>query len=328
MALAEKQMAAGLPQAAAHVARLARLRAPDEPAPQRLLAQVGPSLPGRDVHADGRAAFHHAVGEAYRLLGDVEKATAEFLAATTFDEDCVEAQIGLAKVRMPGKGYQTCLQNLHKVMSPEVYLEIGVAKGKTLALAQPPTLAIGVDPEPNLDVSLKTQTHIFPETSDDFFASGKLMGILAGRSLNLAFIDGLHVYEQSLRDFINVERFCGPRSVVLFHDTLPLDEPTQRPARQKGFYTGDIWKTVLCLKHFRPELEIITIAAPWSGLTMVTGLDPLSNVLSENYAAAVSRFVDMPYEAIENEIPTALNVFPNDWVQVATYLRARGIVAA
>lgn len=326
MAFAENRLKAGLPRAAAEVARLARLRAPDEPAPQRLLAQFGPSQPGKDVPSNERAAFHYSVGEAHRLLGEVDKATTEFLAALTFDDDFVEAQIGLAKLRMPGRDYAACLCSLHEVLSPEVYLEIGVAKGKTLALARPPTLAIGIDPEPALQVRLNTQTYIFTETSDDFFAGDKLPGILEGRSVRLAFIDGLHVYQQALRDFINVERFCDPRSVILFHDTLPLNEPTQRPDRHRSFYTGDVWKVVLCLKHYRPDLEIVTIASPWSGLTMITGLDPRSTALSENLEAAVHRFADVPFAAIESDLPAALNVFPNDWDQIVSYIRSRRII--
>ena len=83
--------------------------------------------------------------------------------------------------------------------------------------------AIAVDPEPVLNVPLKAETHIYSETSDKFFAERRLETLLSGRPLTLAFIDGLHVFQQSLRDFMNVEAFCGPRSVVLLHDTIPLD---------------------------------------------------------------------------------------------------------
>ena len=327
MALAEKQFIAGHPEAAAQVARLARSRAPDEPAPQRLLARAGPFMPNRDVPASERAMFHYSLGEANRLLGNAEKANTEFLTALTFDGDFLDAHIGLTKLRFPGRDYKAWLCSFHEALSPEVYLEVGVATGTTLALAQPPTLAIGIDPEPAPNVRLKAQTFIYAETSDDFFAGGKLPGMLAGRSVRLAFIDGLHVFQQALKDFINVERFCDSRSVVLFHDTLPLDERTQRPARQNAFYTGDVWKVVLCLKHYRPDLEIVTIATGPSGLTMVTGLNPRSQVLSENYEAAVSRFVDTPYAALENGLHAALNVVPNDWDQISSYLRTRGIVA-
>ena len=75
--------------------------------------------------------------------------------------------------------------------------------------------------------------------------------------------EGLRQYRTLLR----------PDSIILIHDTLPLDEVTQRPEREKGFYTGDVWKIVPCLRALRPDLEVFTIATPSSGLTVVAGLD-------------------------------------------------------
>jgi hypothetical protein len=93
--------------------------------------------------------------------------------------------------------------------------------------------------------------------------------------------------------------------------TVPLDEATQSRSCDTQFHTGDVWKTVLCLKHYRPDLDIFTIATPWTGLTVVTGLDPASRVLSERYEQAVARFVVTPFSAIEGRLNDALNVVPN-----------------
>jgi hypothetical protein len=172
----------------------------------------------------------------------------------------------------------------------------------------------------------KTETHVFCESSDAFFGSGKLTSLLNGRALPFAFIDGLHVFRQSLKDFIEVEAFCDRRSVVLFHDTVPLDEESQRPDRQRKFYTGDVWKSVLCLRHYRPDLDVVTIATPWSGLTMVTNLDAASSVLRDNFEDAVSHFADVSYTAVEGKLDTLLNIVPNDWAAVAARLTARQIL--
>jgi hypothetical protein len=327
--LAESEFRAHRFEASAAVARMARRHAPDEPAPQRLLVTAGAWLRGPGVPADNRrAGFHLARAKAYRLLGDDATATSEFRTALTFDADLVQAHIGLSELQMPGEGYLDRLARLHAMLSPETYLEIGVANGQSLSCARPPTRAIGVDPEPMLNVSLKAETHIFCETSDEFFKQKRLAQLLNGRPLALAFIDGLHIYQQSLKDFMNVEAFCGSQSVVLLHDTVPLDEVTQRPTRQRKFYTGDVWKTVLCLKHYRPDLDIFTIATPWSGLTVITGLDPASRILSENYEAAVARFNAVPYSKIENCMEIALNIVPNDWRGVDARLKARGLLPA
>ena len=164
-------------------------------------------------------------------------------------------------------------------------------EGRSIALARPPTCAIGVDPLPKIKMPFKTETHIFAEESDEFFARERLKKILSGRPVSLSFIDGLHLFEQSLKDFMNLEAYCDSRSVILLHDTYPLDETTQQRTRRTGFYTGDVWKMVLCLRRFRPELDVFTIATPWSGLTAITGLNPDSRVLSENFNLAVDQFM-------------------------------------
>jgi hypothetical protein len=279
------------------------------------------------VPDDGRrAGYHLARGETYRLLGEAASAKVEYQTALTFEPDLVAAHIGLSTLRMPGPDYLSWLERLHAVLMPETYLEIGVERGYSLAFARPPTRAIGVDPAPMINVPFKTETHIFCETSDEFFARERLASLLQGQPLSLVFIDGLHVFQQSLRDFMHVEAFCGPKSVILFHDTIPLDEVTQRPDQQRRFYTGDVWKTVLCLKHFRPDLDIFTIATPWTGLTVVSGLAPSSRLLAENYDAAVARFLDAPFAAWGPVLDEALNVVPNDWPVVEERLRKAAIL--
>jgi len=272
------------------------------------------------------AALYLARARACRLLGDVEAAAAAYQAALTFNDNLVESYVGLSELRMPGEGYLSWLARFQEALSPETYLEIGVATGQSLALARPPTRSIGIDPQPRVKVPLTAETTVFNETSDKFFGEGRLASLLAGRPLRLAFIDGKHEFAQSLRDFMHVEASCDKNSVVLMHDTVPLDEVTQRPIKQKEFFTGDVWKTVLCLKQYRPDLNIFTIATPMSGLTVITGLNPESRVLFTNYDAAIARFSDMPYSQLEHDMKNALNMVSNEWPVVEQRLRARGII--
>ena len=323
--LAHAEFRAGRFEASAAVARLARLHAPDEPEPQRLLGLVGVWLMSEKLAEERRAEFHVALGEAYRLLGDRERAATEYQAALALDPDLTQACRGLSVLRMPGDDYLTWLQRLHAALAPESYLEIGIARGLSLSFARPPTRAIGVDPKPMINVPFVAETHIFCETSDDFFAKGRLASLLAGRPLSLALIDGEHVFAQSLKDFMHVETFCGERSTVLIHDTVPLNEVTQRPGRQRRFYTGDVWKTVVCLKHYRPDLDIFTIATPWSGLTVVTGLNPVSRILVDHYQEAIERFDAVRYADIENCIDESLNLVANSWDIAAAHFEKHGI---
>jgi Methyltransferase domain len=324
--LAHSEFRAGRNIATAAVARLIRDQFPDEPEPQRLLTLVAQDLSIEGPPAASRAEYHVALGDAYRVLGKKDSAVASYRAALAAEEDLVRAHMGLATLRLPGEFYHVWLVRLYAALKPETIIEIGIADGRSLAFARPPTLAIGVDPNPRAMFPLRAETRIFAETSDEFFAKGRHEAILGGHPLGVGFIDGLHLFEQALKDFINLERYCGPRSVILLHDTIPLDERTQRRSCDTQFHTGDVWKTVLCLKHYRADLDIFTVAAPWTGLTIVTGLDATSRALVDRYEEAVARFIDMPFSDFEHRMATDLDIVPNDWRLVEARLKARNIL--
>lgn len=321
--LAQEQFRLGRYPAAVSIARLIRDRAPKEPEPQRLLSLVACGL---DQNHPMEGEYFLVLGEAYHLLGDSDRATFNYRKALTFDRNLVRAHQGLATLCMPGDTYDVWLDRLYASRAPETVIEIGVAEGKSLARLRPPALAIGVDPQPRLTYPLQIQAHIFPETSDEFFARCGPDKLLAGRPLDIAFIDGQRLFEQALRDILHVERYCGPRSIILLHNTVPLDEATQSRTRDTAFYTGDVWKTVLCIKHYRPDIDAFTIAAPWSGLTVLTNLDSSSRSLTEKYEEAVARFIDLPYSQIEKQLETGLNLVPNDWQAVEARLKARQVL--
>ncbi len=301
--------------AATAITRLARARDPDEPELRRLGSLLAAWMPFGEPYEPHRLEYHLALGEAYRILGDRSQAIAEFRAALELDRDLPSAHIGLSQLLLPGESYHSWLERIYAFLEPESVLEIGVADGRSLATVRSPTVAIGVDPAPSAMVPLSADAHIFRETSDEFFDARHLDQLLGG-PLGVAFIDGDHLYEQALKDFVNVERHCGPRSLVIFHDTIPLDEATQSRGRETAFHSGDVWKVVLCLKHFRPELDVVTIATPWTGLTLVSGFAGGDSGFADRYDEAVAGFIDMPYSALGDDPWIELGVIPNDWTVV------------
>lgn len=180
-----------------------------------------------------------------------------------------------------GGGYRPLLARIHGHLRPRTYVEIGVAKGHTLVLALPATQAIGVDPEPALEVALPGSARLFRATSEEFFARHDTRELLAGRPIDLAFIDGLHLFEVALADFMHLEKACDRDSVILVHDCNPLDEESSARHRATYEWTGDVWQLVLCLKQYRPDLEIVTADVAPTGLGIVKDLDPSSTVLEE-----------------------------------------------
>jgi cephalosporin hydroxylase len=324
--LATGEFRAGRFEACCGVARLLAGRAPEEPALERMLALVAPMVSFEGPAPEHRAEYHIALGQAHEILGAVERAAEHFRLALASAPNSPSAHIGLSQLRMPGDSYLVWLERLYGALAPETVIEIGVYQGSSLALLRPPTIAIGIDPDARLLHPLTTQTHVFPETSTSFFARRGADALLGPRPLSVGFIDGMHVFEEALRDFIELEALCGEHSVIILHDTVPLDEATQTRSQETAFWSGDVWKVVLCLKQYRPELDIFTIAAAPTGLTVVTGLNPASRVLADAFDEAVARFVDEPFASLAGDLTGALNIVPNDWAIVEARLTARHIL--
>ena len=139
-------------------------------------------------------------------------------------------------------------------------------------------------------------------TSDTFFESYSPTTLLNG-PLDIVFLDGMHLYEFLLRDFIHVERHCRRNSVVLLHDCLPPDANVARRGihdttlRAQSLYpnwwAGDVWKAALIIRKLRPELKMYAFDAPPTGLVAITNLDPASNILERAYYDAVAEYRDL-----------------------------------
>jgi tetratricopeptide (TPR) repeat protein len=324
--LARNEFQHGRFESAGAIARQILQRVPNESQSQHLASLVGPLERPDGPPPQQRAHHDLALGEAYRLLGQSEAAEKSYRSALTLIPDFPDAHAGLAMLRMPGDNYRSWLQRFYQLLKPKTVIEIGVFQSASLACVPPPAIALGIDPSPCVIYPVQTETHLFAETSDEFFKQRKVPELLGDQLLSIGFIDGLHLFEQALKDFMHLELYCGPRSMILFHDTVPLDELTQRRTPEVHFSTGDVWKTILCLKHYRPDLDIFTIATQPTGLTVVTRLDPSSRVLQEAYDSAVQRFIDIPFETIESTMATELNIIPNDWEAVESRLKSSGII--
>jgi hypothetical protein len=199
-------------------------------------------------------------------------------------------------------------------------VEIGVQSGYSLALALPQTRCVGIDPEPQLKVPAPPNARIYRETSDDFFAKYDLRAELGGMPVELAFIDGMHRFEFALRDFMNLERAAAPDSTIMFDDCFPHDRRTAQREQQTAFWSGDVWKTLVALKKYRPDLRIHTVAAPRTGLCIVRNLDPSSRVIADNLERLIAEFMALDYAYLEKDRAAKLNLFPNDWERIRPLL--------
>ncbi|MBW0167206.1 MAG: class I SAM-dependent methyltransferase [Vulcanococcus sp.] len=149
------------------------------------------------------------------------------------------------------------------------YLEIGVAKGTTFFHVEAAEKH-GVDPRFRFDPkgrSPYSREHYHPITSDVYFQQA------IGREapFDLIFLDGLHTYSQTLRDFLSSQALAHPRTVWMIDDTVPTDAIAADPdlqrvqaARQANgqpddqTWMGDVFKLVAFIDSFFPQFSCFT----------------------------------------------------------------------
>ncbi len=123
------------------------------------------------------------------------------------------------------------------------------------------------------------------------------------------FIDGMHLFEYVLRDFINIEKRCASKdSFIVLHDTVPRDKVTSERNRTTNFWTGDVFKIILILKKYRPDLKIYNADAAPTGLTIVSNLDSSSDILFNNYEKIVNEYVGMDFDNLGKDVRSELGV--------------------
>lgn len=178
--------------------------------------------------------------------------------------------------------YQT-LRKIHDDLKPNLYLEIGVQKGRSLNLAR--CEAIGVDPNPRTTAKLN-QT-IYPITSDKFFATDPQI------SPDLIFIDGLHLFEQALKDFINCEKISHSNTTILIDDIFPAHPAQALRERKTRKWTGDVWKVLAILKKYRSDLSLETLDVNPTGLLIVKSLDSSNTFLNDHYDSIIDEYMNI-----------------------------------
>ena len=187
------------------------------------------------------------------------------------------------QLRHDGIGYLNFMATLSQHLRCRNYFEIGTAAGHSLRAFR--CDAVCVDPRFKVSQDVlqgRRRAHFFQMTSDAFFNHYSLRLFLPGGA-DVAFLDGLHHFEALLRDFINTERFCHDRSVILLHDCLPLNERmAERDFREdeaedadtRTAWTGDVWRLLPILQKYRPDLRVQQFDCGPTGLIACTRLAP------------------------------------------------------
>jgi predicted O-methyltransferase YrrM len=223
------------------------------------------------------------------------------------------------------------LEMLHQQTRPRTYLEIGIRTGNSMALSR--TRSIGVDPLFKIDKPIHCDVQLIKSTSDDFFARENPLSHFGGVPVDLAFIDGMHLSEFALRDFINIEPFMADTGVIVIDDVLPRNGLEAARDRKTEPWTGDVYKVIEILRRRRPDLVVLLINTAPTGTAVIVGVDQASTILKDGYAAEEQYLLQPdpqtpPEEYLDRSIATEPDILLGSgvWSQLAM-IRERGVSA-
>ena len=141
------------------------------------------------------------------------------------------------------------IQNIINKQNYQNYLEIGCDKNENFSKIKIKN-KIGVDP---------LQGGTIRKTSDEFFNSNT-------EKFDIIFLDGLHTYEQTIKDINNSLKFIKSSGVIVIHDCLPKKIWNQIVPRIYGHWNGDVWKAIVHSRTYQNADTYTCIADHGLGL--------------------------------------------------------------
>ena len=143
------------------------------------------------------------------------------------------------------------------------------------------------------------------------------------KGIDLAFIDGKHLAEFALRDFINTEKYMNSGGVIVIDDVFPEQGIMMVRERRSSVWSGDVYKVIRILKKYRPELEVEIYNAfvgPFrKGLAVIKGFDPSNTVLADNYDVIEKDILTGLYD-VDNPEKLIAEFGPKDPKQLRRFL--------
>ena len=180
------------------------------------------------------------------------------------------------------------------------YLEIGVANGATFMPLRAAS-KVAVDPAFQFDIisaSLEQpESEFHPSTSDRYFGE-----LERGRIFDVIYLDGLHTFEQTLRDLMNSIAHLSERGVIIVDDVRPssygaslrseFDAIAVRAADgvQNHDWMGDVYHLVYFVEAFLPSFSYATTSDNhgqlilWPYRRTSVSSSTMQDILSVSYA--------------------------------------------
>ena len=194
------------------------------------------------------------------------------------------------------------IQALLNAKKKPAYLEIGVEHGQNFFSIKAGSKT-AVDPEFGFSFTERLRwiyknpsnlnAKYYEVTSDKYFESG-----VGAKGMDVVFIDGLHTYQQSLKDVLNSLSILNDNGVIVMHDCNPPHKAAAHPSETKegavmanvpgwtGEWCGDVWKTICFLRGTRRDLRTFVLNTDYGlGIVMKGDADEYLNLSSEQVDA-------------------------------------------
>ena len=195
---------------------------------------------------------------------------------------------------------------LDRFASP-AYLEVGVAQGVTFHAVQA--------------ASKVANCTYYEMTSDIYFSNAKD----PADKFDVVFLDGLHVFDQTLKDLLSATACLNPRGVIIIDDVIPashaasIADPERFLAFQRArsdpdqTWMGEVYRMAFFVAAYMPFFRYATVQENhgqmvlWPGTRHATGerLEPVEAIARTDYVDALLRsaiFEIKPYAEIISEI--------------------------
>ncbi len=211
------------------------------------------------------------------------------------------------------------------------YLEIGVFRGQVF-LKVKAKRKIAIDPQFKIRKTKRLRYYFrnpsnlnskyFEMPSDDFFQNHAEE---VKNGIDVAFVDGLHTYEQALTDVENCLKYLNPGGVIIMHDCSPPSaaaaqyafSPTEAASLNhpewNDEWTGDVFKALLHLRAAHNDLDIFVVDCDYGVGVVRCGEPEAPSTLS------VDDVKKMTYEEFAPQREKLLNLkspeYFNDWVK-------------
>jgi hypothetical protein len=161
------------------------------------------------------------------------------------------------------------IKKINNFLNINKYLEIGVHFGDTFNNLELP-YKVAVDPYFQFDYKNleNSSCKFYSTTSDDYFTNHSDQDIF-----DLIFLDGLHEFPQTLRDFNSAIKHSNKRTLIILDDVYPNDvfsslslitnphnlRKRNNPENNDLSWHGDVFKTIFFIHDFFPTYTYCTI---------------------------------------------------------------------